>query len=131
MVIISIFLLAGVGGLMLSLYQQRSESADFVPVVHYPASFTKKLVGNPEAGKLVYQEFCSACHADKPVIRVHAPAISDRKLWRALEQVGKNKLVKITLQGKGAMPARGGCFECSDEQVAAAVDYILTQAARS
>jgi cytochrome c5 len=131
--IIIIFILSGSAGLLLSLYQHRSAQSDqaIVRTVHYPALFTKKLAGNPAAGKLVYQEFCSACHANQPAIRVHAPSIGDRKTWKAIELLGKKSLLAITLEGKGAMPARGGCFECSDEQVLAAIEYMLSAGERS
>jgi len=34
-------------------------------------------------------------------------------------------LLKMTIQGVGAMPARGGCFECSDGQLKEAIIYML------
>jgi cytochrome c5 len=40
-------------------------------------------------------------------------------------QLGLDILLNITVNGVGAMPARGGCFECSDEQLRTTIRYIL------
>jgi cytochrome c5 len=59
------------------------------------------------------------------VIDVNAPRLGDKKAWLMRQKLGLTNLLKITVNGKGAMPARGGCFECSDKQLLMAIQYIL------
>lgn len=123
MLILSLLVLSGVSGFLFSLYRHPSlvESRLF----HSPASFVKQIQGDKDAGRKIFNEFCASCHAEKPFISVNAPRINDKKRWDAYRKLGIEKLVAMAIQGGGAMPARGGCFECSDEQVREAVEYIL------
>ena len=130
--IVIILLLSGILGLITSWVVHKSGlfSSDTVQTIetfHYPALFTKQLVGNPQAGERIFKEFCATCHAKKALIDVHAPLIGDKKIWRALSSLGMSKLLTITIEGKGAMPSRGGCFECTDAQLRETIQYILNQ----
>ncbi len=96
---------------------------------HSPLSFVKQIEHDPDAGRKIFNEFCSSCHAEKPLIDVHAPRLKDVAAWRAVRQ--KNQpasRLSITREGSGAMPARGGCFECSDKQLQQAIDYMSKEA---
>jgi cytochrome c5 len=127
-------LLSGVLGFIVSLYlhggsfSRAPSSVQTIQTFHYPALFVKQLKGDPRAGEKVFKEFCSACHAKEPTIDVHAPLVSDTKTWQYRAKMGMPTLLKITINGKGAMPARGGCFECSDDQLRQTIQYILDQA---
>lgn len=130
--IISILLLAisGLLGFVLSLYVHGTripQEPQVIQTFHYPATFVKQLHGDSKAGEKIFKEFCGACHNKKPVIDIHAPRIGDKKIWQGLQQVGMSTLLNITIKGAGAMPARGGCFECSDEQLRSAIQYILDE----
>ncbi len=92
---------------------------------HYPATFVNQLKGDPEAGKKIFLEFCGACHNENPSVDVNAPRIGDKIKWGAYRDLKMPTLLKLTIQGNGAMPARGGCFECSDAQLEMAIQYIL------
>jgi len=96
-----------------------------IETFHYPALFVKGLEGDKQAGMKIFHEFCSACHAAKPLIDIKAPHIGDEKVWQGLSGLGIDKLLAITVNGAGAMPARGGCFECSDAQLKATIQYML------
>jgi len=128
--IIFLFLLSGAFGFLLSLYVHRYENVSHLETYHYPATFVRQLEGDRNAGKKIFQEFCAACHAENPSIQVNAPRINDAQYWKALRKLGISALLKITIQGKGAMPARGGCFECSDEQLEMTIEYILNNSIR-
>jgi cytochrome c5 len=128
--IVLVFIISGLLGLSLSLYLHPSEpypvlKTEIMQTFHYPATFVKQLENDPEAGRKIFNEFCSVCHAEKPVIAVKAPRIGDREAWKSLRQAGSSALLKITIQGVGRMPARGGCFECSDAQLEETITYIL------
>ncbi|RDI43358.1 c-type cytochrome [Aquicella lusitana] len=129
--IVLIFALSGVCGFSLSLYQYSAganSAVDAIRVtqtVHYPAIRVRQLLGDPQAGEKIFNEFCATCHAAPPLVDVNAPRIGDKKRWQTLRRVNTKTLLAITLKGAGAMPARGGCFECSDEQLQAAIQYMV------
>lgn len=127
--------LSGLLGLVISLYIHRPKpliptppsDVTVIQTFHYPASFVKQIANDPDAGRKIFKEFCASCHDKQPVIDVNAPRINDKQAWDLRRQWGMDDLLKITATGIGAMPARGGCFECSDEQLREAIRYILKQ----
>ena len=84
----------------------------------------------PDAGRKIFKEFCATCHAEQPLIDIRAPRIGDKAIWSALSKQGFATLLKVTIEGRGAMPARGGCFECSDAQLTETIQYILKNSAQ-
>lgn len=94
---------------------------------HHPQEFLKGIEHSPNAAEKIYQHFCENCHAEHPLIPLGAPRLGDKKAWKSRVSVGKKTLVEHTLNGYGLMPARGGCFECSDAQLEAVVDWILSK----
>ena len=125
---IIVVLLSGAAGFSLSLYRHRLPHARLeAQPYHYPIQFVAQLKNNPHPGKAIFQEYCASCHAAEPLIDVHAPRINDKVAWEARRKRGLTSLLKTTIQGIGAMPARGGCFECSDAQLRAAVYYMINQ----
>ena len=81
---------------------------------------------NPEAGKSAYNKTCAMCHAAGVA---GAPKPGDKADWGPRIAQGKDTLYKHAIEGfngaKGAMPARGGNAKMSDEDVKAAVDYMV------
>jgi len=79
-------------------------------------------------GMSVYNRLCVSCHGTGIP---GSPQLGDRELWAARMAQGIEVLYKNAIngyQGEGsimAMPARGGDATLSDEEVKAAVDYIL------
>lgn len=135
--IIIALLLSGLLGFALSLYLHNqddvilsSSEVQLRETYHYPTHFVQQLNGDRNAGEKIFKEFCSTCHANKPIIDLHAPHIGDRQAWKLREKKGMHKMLKITISGLGAMPARGGCFECSDDQLRDAIKYILHESHR-
>ncbi|HSW69234.1 MAG TPA: c-type cytochrome [Gammaproteobacteria bacterium] len=121
-------ILSGSSGFFISLYQhqhQHKNAVQLIETFHYPAAFVKQLKGDSRAGEKIFKQFCVSCHGNPPIIDIKAPRIGDTKAWRPRQQMGMSMLMKITIMGVGAMPARGGCFECSDEQLRETIRYIL------
>ena len=54
-----------------------------------------------------------------------APIIGDEDAWKKRMSQGRATVLKHTQEGIGLMPARGGCFECSDEQLEMIVNYMI------
>lgn len=127
-----LLVLSGLAGFFISLYlhrpsSPRAEDVQTIQTFHFPALFVKQLQGDPEAGKKIFKEFCSTCHAKNPSIDVNAPRIGDKNAWKFRRQIGEDALLNLTAHGVGAMPARGGCFECSDAQLRETIRYMLGQ----
>jgi len=76
-------------------------------------------------GKQVYETVCIACHGTGAA---GAPKFGD-KVWVQLEKKeGLKELVKDAIKGERAMPPKGGCAECSEEEIRAAVQYMIDAA---
>jgi cytochrome c5 len=127
-IVIFILLLSGLIGFIFSWYSHVTtvnEDVKTIETFHYPALFVNQLRGDDRAGEKIFKEFCSACHNKQPTIDVRAPRVGDRAAWAVRRDWGMEKLLKITVNGVGAMPARGGCFECSDQQLRETITYML------
>jgi cytochrome c5 len=72
------------------------------------------------SGKEVFENQCAACHLTGAA---GAPKLGDRLAWQPRIGLGFNKLVKATLNGKGAMGAQGG-GSFQDFEIARAVAYL-------
>lgn len=73
-------------------------------------------------GKDVYNQNCAMCHV--PGL-ANAPKFGDKEAWGPRLKTGREALLASALKGKGAMPAKGGNPKLSDEDVGAAVDFML------
>ena len=54
-----------------------------------------------------------------------APKTGDVGAWAARMDQGLETLVKHAIDGYKAMPARGLCADCSDQEIADAVAYMI------
>jgi cytochrome c5 len=127
-----ILIISGAAGFVLSLWihgkpSSSNQSFNEMRTYHSPISITEQLENDPNAGEKIFKSFCAACHANPPAIEINAPLIGDEKAWEKRKNLGTATLLLITQKGIGAMPARGGCFECSDKQLQETIDYILKQ----
>lgn len=79
-----------------------------------------------DMGKKVFGTTCALCHASGAA---GAPRFGDKADWDPRIAQGMDVLYKHALEGftgaKGMMPARGGSATLSDEQVKAAVNYMV------
>jgi cytochrome c5 len=80
-------------------------------------------------GPQVYNAACIVCH--QPPGTGGAPPIGDVAAWQPRLAQGNDTLYMHALQGfqgeKGFMPPKGGRVDLSDDEIKAAVDYILEQ----
>ena len=76
-------------------------------------------------GKAVYDKTCMACHATGVA---NAPKLGDKAAWAPRVGVGKDALVGSVVKGKGAMPPKAGVADLKDDDIKAAVDYMLAAA---
>ena len=122
-----IFLLAAIAGLWTSIafHHLNQVTSGNGRTFHYPIKFIAGLKNDTDAGKKVYQEYCAACHASRPLIAVRAPRLGHADDWQVYCDMKIKGLLAIVDRGVGVMPARGGCFECSDILLEKAIRYLL------
>jgi len=72
----------------------------------------------PRSGADVVGKFCSACHSAGVL---GAPKIGDSAAWSARHGGDLDELLKNAIAGLNAMPPRGTCGDCSDEELMAAI----------
>ncbi len=75
-----------------------------------------------QAAEKIYQSLCYSCH-DFGV--AGAPKPGDKPAWEGRIGQGKDSLYASVINGKGAMPPRGGNATLSDDEIRAVVDYML------
>lgn len=82
-----------------------------------------------DAGKKVFGATCSLCHASGAA---GAPVFGNKADWGPRIAQGMDVLYKHALEGftgaKGTMPARGGNPKLTDDEVKAAVNYMVDKA---
>jgi len=54
-----------------------------------------------------------------------APKYASLKDWAPRIERGIDNLVMVAIAGKGGMPARGACMDCSDNEIKLAVQYMI------
>ena len=74
------------------------------------------------SGEQVYQQVCASCHTAGAL---NAPKPGDAAAWEPRLAKGKDVLYTNAINGIGAMPAKGGRADVSDEAIQAAVDYMI------
>lgn len=79
----------------------------------------------PLSGEAVYNQFCFACHAAGVG---GAPLFADAGQWAPRIDKGIETLYASTINGINAMPAKGTCMNCSDDELKATVDYMVEAA---
>ena len=84
------------------------------PTVTAPAA-------SPVDAEQIYQTVCAICHASGIA---NAPIYGNKAAWEP--RLGNIELLYTnSLNGKGAMPPKGGRLDLSDEAIKATVDYML------
>ncbi|MFA0413210.1 cytochrome c5 family protein [Vibrio renipiscarius] len=75
----------------------------------------------PRDGATVYGTFCIACHATGVS---GAPKIGDAADWAPRIAQGEAVLNDHAINGFNAMPAKGACMDCSDDEIIAAIKHM-------
>jgi len=80
-------------------------------------------------GKAVFDQACTVCHTQGVA---GAPKFGDAEAWAPRIAKGKETLYQHAIDGftgdSGTMPPKGGFTNLSDDQVKAAVDYMVENA---
>jgi len=76
----------------------------------------------PRDGATVYNTFCTACHTSGVS---DAPIKGNADQWSPRLAQGRDILNNHAINGFNAMPAKGSCMDCSDDEIVAAIDYMV------
>jgi len=76
----------------------------------------------PRSGEKIYNTYCVACHATGAA---GAPKKGDAVAWQPRVAHGEATLVKHAMEGFNAMPAKGTCADCSEDEITATVKYLI------
>lgn len=92
------------------------------------AAASQVAYGGSTDGKTIYSSLCHSCHETGVA---GAPKVGDKAVWAARVAEGLETLDKHAIEGytgkNGVMPARGGNPALTDEQVKAAVAWMVDQ----
>ena len=107
----------------------RKESADSTDeTAGESESATQVAAASSADGKAVYDKACFACHTAGVA---GAPKLGDPAAWTDRIAQGMDSMVNNAINGvagtSGVMPAKGGNPSLSDEEVTAAVQYMVEQ----
>lgn len=69
----------------------------------------------------LYGKSCAVCHAAGAA---GAPRTGVEKDWQPRMEKGMEMLVKSVTEGLNAMPPKGMCFDCSEEDYKALIEYM-------
>lgn len=78
----------------------------------------------PRSGEEIHSSACSSCHATGAA---GAPVTGDAAAWSGRIGKGMDTLVQHAWEGFNAMPAKGMCMDCSEEEIRATVEYMVDE----
>ncbi|USD65238.1 cytochrome c5 family protein [Vibrio sp. SCSIO 43136] len=76
----------------------------------------------PRDGATVYNTFCTACHTSGVS---GAPIKGDADQWAPRLAQGMDVVTDHAINGFNAMPAKGSCMDCSDDEIIAAIEHMI------
>ena len=75
----------------------------------------------PRAASAIYGDYCAGCHTSGVM---NAPK-KGSDVWATLSAKGMPAMLAIAKKGKNAMPRMGGCNDCSDAELTAAIQHMI------
>lgn len=88
-----------------------------------PAAKTVESTPTKAPGQAIYESRCIVCHAEGVA---GAPKFRNASDWGPrMANTNIEGLVAIAVKGLNAMPPKGTCGECSEDDIKAAIQYML------
>lgn len=87
-----------------------------------PVAAASSAGGKSRSGEEIFNSTCTGCHSTGAA---GAPKLGDKGAWGPRIAKGKDTLHKHALAGFNAMPPKGMCMNCSDDEIIATVDYMI------
>ncbi|WP_235075901.1 c-type cytochrome [Marinomonas profundimaris] len=94
-----------------------------VGVVSAVVLFSISSAANAErSGEQTFNTYCIACHMSGVA---GAPRFGNHEDWQPRIDKGLDTLLKDAISGFRAMPPKGLCFDCSDDELKHAIEYMI------
>jgi len=77
-----------------------------------------------DPGAATYDRLCQACHATGAA---GAPLLGNKEAWEPRIAQGMDALLQTVINGKGAMPPKGGRVDLGDADIMSAVAYMVSE----
>ncbi len=90
-----------------------------------PAGATADSAAAPRSGEEVVTAVCGMCHTAGVA---GAPKIGDKAAWAPRIAQGENVLLQHATNGIRAMPPKGTCAACSEQEIKNAIEYMVSKA---
>lgn len=98
--------------------------AGIQPVARVELGEADSAAAGPKTGVQVYKAACAACH---DAGAAGAPKLGDSAGWASRIATGLEALVHSAVNGKGAMPAKGGNAALTEAEITRAVAYMANE----
>lgn len=85
-------------------------------------SASATVASGPRDPEELYNGVCAGCHTSGAL---GAPKLGDVADWTARMDKGLDQVIANAINGINAMPAKGTCSTCSDDDIANAVTYMI------
>lgn len=122
-VLVAQFVLSGYKGL--DTANPEIIAAGIQPVARVELGEADSAAAGPKTGVQVYKAACAACH---DAGAAGAPKLGDSAGWASRIATGLEALVHSAVNGKGAMPAKGGNAALTEAEITRAVVYMANEA---
>ena len=76
-----------------------------------------------DIGQQHYEQVCHICHG---AVLAGAPKFGDKADWAPRIADGMATMVKRAIEGYKAMPPKGTCTNCSDDDIKKTVEYMVS-----
>ena len=75
-------------------------------------------------GEAIYNSKCTVCHTTGVA---GAPKLGDKEAWAPRIATGMDALLNSATNGKNAMPPKGTCTDCTEDDLKAAIEYMTSK----
>jgi len=73
-------------------------------------------------GEELYTQYCTTCHT---IGVANAPKKGDAEAWAPRKAKGMPAMIEQAKKGLNAMPPKGLCMDCTDQELEAAIKFML------
>ncbi len=95
-----------------------------VTLANAPSTAKKTVVKKARSGEAIFNSTCTACHTTGAA---GAPIVGHQDLWAPRIAKGKAALFNSAKNGFNAMPAKGTCMDCTDDELTATIAYMVSK----
>jgi cytochrome c5 len=99
--------------------------AEAAPAVEAAAPVVAEAAPAAVDGNAVYMKACFACHGTGAA---GAPKLGDKAAWAPRIATGMDALLHSALNGKGAMPPKGGQMQLTEAEIRAGIEHMVSAA---